>query len=100
MDHATRVSIQLLNVNAHTITRSKFRSFKETQGLMNKPGLSFASKVWPWALLDLGPGLELRSRTAAPCRHLRLLLSTRVYVYWRKDLHKDANARFTQGFLV
>jgi hypothetical protein len=41
MDHATRVSFQLLNVNAHTITRSKFRSFKETLGLMNKPGLAF-----------------------------------------------------------
>jgi hypothetical protein len=43
MDHATRVSLQLLNVNAHTITRSKFRSFKETLGLMNKPGLAFVS---------------------------------------------------------
>jgi hypothetical protein len=43
MVHATRVSIQLLNVNAHAITRSKFRSFKETQGLMNKPGLDFVS---------------------------------------------------------
>jgi hypothetical protein len=43
MDHATRVSFQLLNINAHTITRSKFRSFKETQGLMNKPGLAFVS---------------------------------------------------------
>jgi hypothetical protein len=32
MDHATRVSIQLLDVNAHTITRSKFISFKETLG--------------------------------------------------------------------
>jgi hypothetical protein len=41
MDHATRVSFQLLNVNAHTTTRSKFRSFKETLGLMNKPGLAF-----------------------------------------------------------
>jgi hypothetical protein len=41
MDHATRVSFQLLNVNAHTITRSKFRSFKETPGLMNNPGLAF-----------------------------------------------------------
>jgi hypothetical protein len=43
MDHATRVSFQLLNVNAHTITRSKFRSFKKTLGLMNKPGLAFVS---------------------------------------------------------
>jgi hypothetical protein len=42
VDHATRVSFQLLNVNAHTIT-SKFRSFKETLGLMNKPGLAFVS---------------------------------------------------------
>jgi hypothetical protein len=25
------------------ITKSKFRSFKETQGLMNKPGLAFVS---------------------------------------------------------
>jgi hypothetical protein len=41
MDHATRVSFQLLNVNAHTITRSKFRSIKETKGSMNKPGLAF-----------------------------------------------------------
>jgi hypothetical protein len=43
MDHATRVSFQLLNINAHTITRSKFRSFKETLGLMNKLGLAFVS---------------------------------------------------------
>jgi hypothetical protein len=43
MGHATRVSFQLLNVNAHTMTRSKFRSFKETLGLMNKPGLAFVS---------------------------------------------------------
>jgi hypothetical protein len=43
MGHATRVSFQLLNVNAHTITRSKFKSFKETLGLMNKPGLAFVS---------------------------------------------------------
>jgi hypothetical protein len=35
--------MQLLNVNAHTIKRNKFRSFKETQGLMNKPGLAFVS---------------------------------------------------------
>jgi hypothetical protein len=41
MDHATRVSFQPLNVNAHTITISKFRSFKETQGLLKKPGLAF-----------------------------------------------------------
>jgi hypothetical protein len=44
--------------------------------------------------LDLGPGLELRLRTAALCWHLRLLLPVRAYVYRRKDLHKDANARF------
>jgi hypothetical protein len=43
MNHAIRVSFQFLNVNAHTITRSKLRSFKETQGLMNKPGLAFVS---------------------------------------------------------
>jgi hypothetical protein len=43
MDHAARVSFQLLNVNAHTIIRSKFKSFKETRGLMNKPGLAFFS---------------------------------------------------------
>jgi hypothetical protein len=43
MDHATRVSFQLLNVNAHTITRSKLRSFKEILGLMHKPGLAFVS---------------------------------------------------------
>jgi hypothetical protein len=43
MDHATRVSFQLLNVNAHIITWSKFRSFKETPGLMNNPGLAFVS---------------------------------------------------------
>jgi hypothetical protein len=43
MDHATRVSFQLLNVNAHTITISKFRSFKETHRLMSKPGPAFVS---------------------------------------------------------
>jgi hypothetical protein len=32
---------KLLNVDAHTIIRSKFRSFKETLGLMNKPELAF-----------------------------------------------------------
>jgi hypothetical protein len=48
---------------------------------------------WPWALLDFGPGLELRPRTAAPRQHLRLLLLTRAYI---EDLHKDANARFIQ----
>jgi hypothetical protein len=42
------------------------------------------------ALLDLGPGLELCPRTTALCRHLRLLLPARAYVYWRKDLHEDA----------
>jgi hypothetical protein len=40
MDHATRVSIQLLNVNAHKITMI-IQKFKETQRLMNKPGLAF-----------------------------------------------------------
>jgi hypothetical protein len=43
MDHATRVSFQHLNINAHTITRSKFRILKKTLGLMNKPGLAFVS---------------------------------------------------------
>jgi hypothetical protein len=42
------------------------------------------------ALLDLGPGLELRPRTAALCRHLRLLLPARTSVYRQKDLHEDA----------
>jgi hypothetical protein len=40
-EHATRVSIQLLNVNAHKITR--IQKFKETHRLMNKPGLAFGS---------------------------------------------------------
>jgi hypothetical protein len=48
----------------------------------------------------LGPGLELRSRTVALCRHLRLLLPARAYVYWRKVLHEDANARFIRRFLI
>jgi hypothetical protein len=42
----------------------------------------------------LGPGLELRPRTAALRRHLHLLLPARAYVYRRKDLHEDGNARF------
>jgi hypothetical protein len=42
MDHATRVSIQLLNVNAHKITMI-IQKFKETHRLMNKPGLAFVS---------------------------------------------------------
>jgi hypothetical protein len=46
------------------------------------------------ALLDFGPGLELRLRTAALRQHLRLLLSARAYIYRQKDLHEDANARF------
>jgi hypothetical protein len=40
MDHATRVSIQLLNVNAHKITMI-LQKFKETHRLMNKLGLAF-----------------------------------------------------------
>jgi hypothetical protein len=42
MDHATRVSIQLLNVNAHKITRI-IQKFTETHRLMNKLGLAFVS---------------------------------------------------------
>jgi hypothetical protein len=42
MDHATRVSNQLLNVNAHRITII-IQKFKETLRLMNKPGLAFVS---------------------------------------------------------
>jgi hypothetical protein len=42
MDHATRVSIQLLNVNAHKIT-TIIQKFKETHRLMNKSGLAFVS---------------------------------------------------------
>jgi hypothetical protein len=42
MDHATRVSIQLLNVNAHKITMI-IKKFKETHRLMNKLGLAFVS---------------------------------------------------------
>jgi hypothetical protein len=41
-DHATRVSIQLLNVNAHAITII-IQKFKETLRLMNKPRLAFVS---------------------------------------------------------
>jgi hypothetical protein len=52
------------------------------------------------ALLDLGPGLELRPRTAALRQHLRFLLPARAYVYHRKDIHKDANARFIRRFLI
>jgi hypothetical protein len=48
----------------------------------------------------LGPGLELRPRTAALRRHLRLLLPARAYVYRQKDLHEDANARFIRRFLI
>jgi hypothetical protein len=58
------------------------------KGGVNDPGLAFAGKVglgpfWTWALLDLGPGLELRLRTAALGRHLHLLLPARAYVYRR-----------------
>jgi hypothetical protein len=42
MDPATRVSFQLLNVNAHTIARVNSEVLKNT-GIMNKPGLSFVS---------------------------------------------------------
>jgi hypothetical protein len=50
------------------------------------------------ALLDLGPGLEIRPRTAALCQHLRLLLSARAYAYRREDLHEDANADLFNDF--
>jgi hypothetical protein len=49
---------------------------------------------WPWALLDFGPGPELRPCTAAHRQHLRLLLPARAYSYRLEDLHEDANARF------
>jgi hypothetical protein len=67
---------------------------------VNDPGLAFAGKVglgpfWTW-----GPGLELRPRTTALCRHLRSLLPARAYAYWREDLHEDANARFIQRLLI
>jgi hypothetical protein len=42
MDHSTRVSIQLLNVNAHKITMI-IQKLRETHRLMNKPGLAFVS---------------------------------------------------------
>jgi hypothetical protein len=42
MDHATRVSVQLLNVNAHKITMI-IQKFKETHRLVNKSGLAFVS---------------------------------------------------------
>jgi hypothetical protein len=42
MDHATRLPIQLLNINAHKITMI-IQKFKETHRLMNKPGLAFVS---------------------------------------------------------
>jgi hypothetical protein len=41
-DHATRVSIQLLNVNAHKITII-IQKFNGILRLMNKPGLAFVS---------------------------------------------------------
>jgi hypothetical protein len=66
---------------------------------VNDPGLSLL-EGWPWALLDLGPGLELRSRTAALRRYLRLLLPARAYDYRQKDLHEDANAGFIHQFLI
>jgi hypothetical protein len=43
-------------------------------GSLNLKGVR--QQGWPWALLDLGPGLELRPHTAALRRHLRLLLPT------------------------
>jgi hypothetical protein len=42
MGHATRISIQLLNVNAHKITMI-IQKFKETHRLINKLGLAFVS---------------------------------------------------------
>jgi hypothetical protein len=42
-DHATKVSIQLLNVNAQKITINKFGSLNETHRLMIKLGLAIVS---------------------------------------------------------
>jgi hypothetical protein len=42
----------------------------------------------------LGLSPTLRTRAAALCQHLRLLLPARAYIYRREDLHEDANARF------
>jgi hypothetical protein len=57
-DHATKVSIQLLNVNAHKITINKFGILNETHRLMIKTGLAFVSTGSPtnfetlvWVLL-------------------------------------------------
>jgi hypothetical protein len=52
------------------------------------------------ALLDLGPGLELRTRAAALRQVLRLLLPAQAYIYRQEDLHEDANARFIQRFSI
>jgi hypothetical protein len=56
-------------------------------------GLSSLVKL-ALALLDFGPGLELRPHNAAHRQHIRLLLPARAYSYHREDLHDDANARF------
>jgi hypothetical protein len=56
------------------------------------------TNVTKW--INLSDWFELRSRTTALCWHLRLLLLARAYVYRRKDLHEDADARFIRRFIL
>jgi hypothetical protein len=80
-------------------THSKHNCISSKDGV-NDPGLSFAGKVGLGPFWTLGPGLELPPCIVALRRHLRRLLLARAYVYRQKDLHKDANAKFTRRFLL
>jgi hypothetical protein len=85
MNHATRVSIQLLNVNAHKITRI-IQKFKETHRLMNKPGLAFVStsrhttfRTLVWVLL-YGHVVHVSSRSLVlVSRHERVITVRNFY---------------------
>jgi hypothetical protein len=91
-DHATKVLIQLLNVNAHIITINKFGSLNETHRLMIKPRLAFVSTS-RHNLSDFDPGLALRSRSA------RLLLlphprqPAQAYSYRQGLLHGECKCK-------
>jgi hypothetical protein len=66
---------------------SKGNSIILRQGMI---GACLRWQGWPSALLDFGPGLNLRTRAATLRQHLRLLLPARAYIYRQEDLHEDA----------
>jgi hypothetical protein len=71
MDHATRVSNQLLNVNAHKITII-IQKFEETCRLVNKPGLAFVSTSRHTTFRMSHPILQGKPNASHMCAGIRI----------------------------